>query len=92
MYNFHYHYIKKKYPGGHSRLLFTDTDSLTSAIASEDVYKDFHEDRQMFDNSDYPEDSPFHLNYNKKMIGKTKDEASGCPIMAFVGLTKCTVT
>ena len=40
MYNFHYNYIIKKY-NNRSRLLFTDTDSLTYEIKAEDVYKTF---------------------------------------------------
>ena len=71
---------------GWSSLLFADIDSLTYEIASEDVYNGFHEDRKMFDNSDYPEDSPFHFNNNKKVIGKVKDEAACCPIVVFVGV------
>ena len=57
MYDFHYNYIKKKY-GDKARLLFTDTDSLTYEIEAEDVYKDFWNDKDKFDNSDYPESSP----------------------------------
>ena len=38
MYDFHYNYIQKKYPGK-SKLLFTDTNSLTYEIETEDVYK-----------------------------------------------------
>ena len=45
-----------------------------------------HNDKEMFDNSDYPESSPFHFSDNKKVIGKTKDEATGVPITEFVGL------
>ena len=56
MYDFHYNYIKKKYNNG-ARLLFTDTNSLTYEIEAEDVYKDFWNDKDMFDNSDYPESS-----------------------------------
>ena len=37
MYKFHYDYIKDKY-GDKARLLFTDTDSLTYHIETEDVY------------------------------------------------------
>ena len=40
----------------------------------------------MFDNSDYPESSPYYCNANKKVIGKFKDEACGVPITEFVGL------
>ena len=40
----------------------------------------------MFDNSDYPESSPFHFNDNKKVVGKMKDEAAGIPITEFIGL------
>ncbi|XP_078364273.1 uncharacterized protein LOC144648639 [Oculina patagonica] len=85
MYDFHYNYIKKKY-GKRAKLLFTDTDSLTYEIQAEDVYQDFWNDRDKFDNSDYPVSSPFYDNTNKKVIGKFKDEASGVPIIEFVGL------
>ena len=84
MYYFHYNYIKKKY-GNRARLLFTDTDSLTYEIEAEEVYKDFWNDKDMFDNSDYPENSPYHCNANKKVIGKFNDEACGVPIVEFVG-------
>ena len=85
MYDFHYNYIKKKY-NNRARLLFTDTDSLTYEIEAENVYKDFWNDKDMFDNSDYPESSPYYCNVNKKIIGKFKDEACGIPITEFIGL------
>ena len=85
MYDFHYNYIKKKY-NGRAKLLFTDTDSLTYEIEAEDIYKDFWNDKDTFDNSDYPENSPYYFNTNKKIIGKFKDEACGIPITEFVGL------
>ena len=85
IYDFHHNYIKKKY-GDRAKLLFTDTDSLTYEIEAEDVYKDFWNDKDMFDNSDYPENSPYYYNANKKVIGKFKDEACGVPIAEFVGL------
>ena len=85
MYDFHYNYIKKKY-NNRARLLFTYTDSLTYEIEAEDVYKDFWNDKDMFDNSDYPESSPYYCNANKKIIGKFKDEACGIPITEFIGL------
>ena len=85
MYDFHYNYIKKKY-GNKARLLFTDTDSLTYEIETEDVYQDFWNDKDKFDNSGYPESSPYFDKTNKKVIGKFKDEAGGVPICEFVGL------
>ena len=85
MYDFHYNYIKKKY-NNRARLLFTDTDSLTYEIEAEDVCKNFWNDKDVFDNSDYPESSPYYCNVNKKIIGKFKDEACGIPITEFIGL------
>ena len=85
MYNYHYNYIKAKY-GDKAKLLFTDTDSLMYEIETKDVYKDFWKDKDRFDNSHYPESSPFFDKTNKKVIGKFKDEAAGIPIIEFVGL------
>ena len=85
MYDFHYNYIKNKY-GDKDKLLFTDTDSLTDEIETEDVYRDFWNDKDKFDNSDYPESSPYFNKTNKKVIGKFKDEAAGIPIIEFIGL------
>ena len=85
MYDFHYNYIKKKFPD--SQLLFTDTDSLFYYIKSEkDIYEEFWVDRELFDNSDYPKSSKYFSDENKKVIGKFKDEAAGKPILEFVGL------
>ena len=85
MYDFHYSYINKKY-GEKAKLLFTDTDSLTYEIEAEDVYQDFWNNKEMFDNSDYDKESKFFFGENKKVIGKMKDEAAGIPITEFVGL------
>ena len=85
MYDFHYNYIKNKY-GEKAKLLFTDTDSLTYEIEAEDVYQEFWDDKNKFDNSDYPESSPYFDKTNKKVIGKFKDEAAGVPICEFIGL------
>ena len=85
MYDFHYNYIKNKY-GDKAKLLFTDTDSLTYEIETEDAYHDFWNDKDKFDNSDYPENSQYFNKTNKKVIGKFKDEVAGIPITEFVGL------
>ena len=52
MYDFHYNYIKHKY-GNKAKLLFTDTDSLTYEIETNDAYADFWKNKDKFDNSDY---------------------------------------
>ena len=85
MYDFHSNDIKKKY-GNRARLLLTDTNSLTYEIGAEDVYKDFWNDKDKSDNSDYPENSPYYYNANKKVIGVFKDEACSIPIVEFIGL------
>ena len=84
MYDFHYNYIRKKYPN--AKLLFTDTDSLVYHIIADDLYSDFYKDKALFDNSDYHKSSKFYFDDNKKVIGKFKDEAAGEPITEFVGL------
>ena len=80
MYDFHYNYIRKKYPV--AKLLFT----LFYHIKAEDLYSDLYKDKERFDNSDYPKSSEFFFAENKKVIGKFKDEAAGDPITEFVGL------
>ena len=85
MYDFHYNYIKKKY-GSKAQLLFTDTDSLCYEIEAEDVYQDFFNDKEKFDNSDYPISSPYFDKTNKKVIGKFKDKSPLSPIEEFIGL------
>ena len=72
MYDFHHNYIKNKF-GDRAKLLFTDTDSLTYEIEAEDVYQDFWYDEDKFDNSDYPENSPYYDTSNKNGIKKIKD-------------------
>ena len=85
MYDFDYNYVKKKF-GNKAKLLFTDTDSLTYEIETEDVYEDLWENKELFDNSEYPKDSPYQFQENKKTIGKFKDEACGKVISEFIGL------
>ena len=82
MYDFHYNFIKKNFS---AKLLFTDTDSLTYEIKSENVYKEFFKWKDLFDFSNYSIDSTFY-NTNKKVIGKTKDECGGPIIDQFIGL------
>ena len=85
MYKFHYDYIKCKY-GNSSRLLFTDTDSLMFEIKTEDVYKGFSNDKEMFDYSNYYAKSEYYDDSNKLVVGKMKDETGGVTIKELVGL------
>jgi len=84
MYDFFYE-LKKKY-GSKVELLYTDTDSLLIIIETEDVYEDMKNHTGLYDTSDYPKDHPLHLNTNKKVLGKMKDECAGTPIAEYVGL------
>ena len=45
MYDFHYSFIKKHFV---AELLFTDTDSLTYEIKSEDVYEELFKYKHLF--------------------------------------------
>ena len=67
-------------------MLFTDTDSLTYEIKSEDVYEEFFKHKHLFDFSNYPKDSKFFDETNRKIIGKMKDEFEGNVGNEFVGL------
>ena len=83
MYDFHYNFIKKHFD---AELLFTDTDSLTYEIKSEDVYEEFFKHKHLFDFSNYPKDSKFFDPTNKEAIGKMKDESARKIISEFFGL------
>ena len=48
MYDFHYNFIKNHVD---AKLLFTDTDSLTYEIKSEDVFKEFYKHKHLLDYS-----------------------------------------
>ena len=84
-YKHHYDYIKKKY-GDKSKLLFTDTDSLTYHIETDDIYKDMLCDKDRFDLSNYPKDHFLYDKTNAKVIGKMKDETASIPITEFIGI------
>ena len=65
--------------------MFTDADSLAYDMKSENVYKEFSKWKNMFDFSNYPKESKFFDETNKKVIGKMKDEFSGVIVNKFVG-------
>ena len=67
MYDFRYNYIKNKY-GDRAKLLFIDTDSLTYKIESEDVYQEFWNDIDKFNNSNYPKTPHITIRPIKKSL------------------------
>ena len=86
MYDFHYNHTMKKYGPEKAKLLFTDTDSLTYQVYTEDLYQDMKHDLQLYDTSNYPKDHFLYSTANKKVIGKFQDETGGLPITEWVGL------
>ena len=56
MYDFHYNFIKKNFD---AKLLFTDTDSLTYEIKSEDDYEEFFKRKHLLHLNNFSEDSKF---------------------------------
>ena len=76
---------KKRY-GDRSKLLFSDTDSLCLHIQTEDLQSDMFEDLELYDTSNYSEDSRLFSKTNAKVVGKMKDECAGKPVIEFVGL------
>ena len=67
MYDFHYNFIKKHFD---AELLFTDTDSLTYDVKSDDVYEELFKHKHLFDLSNYPKDSKFFDSNNKQVMVK----------------------
>jgi len=88
VYQFHYHYMVSKYSPDRCKLLFTDTDSLTYKVRTDDISDDMKPvAEEMFDCSDYLTSHPLYSKTNKKKVGCWKDENScDSPISEFVGL------
>jgi hypothetical protein len=85
MYDFHYNYVKRKYPTS-SKLLFTDTDSLAYEIFTDNIYKDMLDEMHLFDTSNFKTDHFLYSKTNMKVLGKMKDELDGRLVREFVGL------
>ena len=89
-YVLHYDYTNNKY-GNKSRLLFTETNCLVYEIKTENVYKYFTNDKEMFDfniysTNIYSNKSKYHDNSNKLVVDKMKDETAGVAIEEFFEL------
>ena len=82
MWQFYYDKVKKKCK---CILLFTDTDSLCFETG-EDFYEIMHQSKDLYDLSNFPKDSKYFCNNNKKVPGKIKDEYEGTVICESIGL------
>ena len=69
-YEFHWYNNKNRYDSK-SKLLFTDTNSLMCPIKTENVYKDFSKDKEMFDFSNYTTKSKYYDDSNKLVKAET---------------------
>ena len=87
MYEFHYDYMKLKYPDDELKLCYMDTNSLIYSINTEDFYKDIADDIETrFDTSGYILDRPLPIGKYKKVIGLMKDELGEEIMKEFVSL------
>jgi hypothetical protein len=89
MFRFHYDTMLPRYGQDKLKLLFTDTDSLTFHIQTDDVYADIAEMQDQFDTSAFPKDHPLYSSKNKKVIGRFTDECVDgvfAQMTEFVGL------
>ena len=75
MYKFHYGFMKDNVRI--FELLCTDTDSFIYEIIGENFYEIMHKHKDFFDLSNYPKNSKYFCNDNKKVPGKMKDEYPG---------------
>ena len=86
MYEFHYDYMKQKYPEGLT-LCYMDMNSLIYDIETDDFYKDIAEDvKDRLDMSGYNPNQPLPVDLNKKVIGLMKEELGGEIMTEFVTL------
>ena len=86
MYEFHYNYMKQKYPE-ELTFCYMDTDSLIYDIETDDFYKDIAKDvKDRFDTSGYNPNRPLPVGLNKKLIGLMKDELRGEIMTEFITL------
>ena len=72
MYEFHYNYMKCKYPDDELTLCYMDTDSLMYSIKTEDFYKDIADNVETrFDTSGYVPDQPLPVVIKQMILYST---------------------
>ena len=86
MYQFHYEYMKLKFPI--QKLCYMDIDSYVYYIQTEDFYSEIKDDISgLFDTSNYAiSNGNIELKINKKIQGKFKDETGDNALSHFVAL------
>ena len=67
-------------------MLFTDRNSLTYEIESENIYEEFFKWKDLFDFGNYSKDSRFFIEANKKVISKMKNEFGGIVVSEYIAL------
>ena len=67
-------------------MLFTDTNSLTYEIKSDDVYEELFKQKHLFGFSNFSKDSTLYENHKEMVVGKMKVVIKGNTINKFVGL------
>ena len=85
MEDFHYNCIKNKY-GDKAKMLLTDTGSLMYKIETKSSYEDLYKDKELFDFSNYPNDSKYYSGTSNFVTGKMKGKTGGMPIKGFLEL------
>ena len=87
-YKFWYEYTRPKY-GDKAKLCYTDTESFTIYIKTEDFFEDISSDvEKWYDTSKYDKNDkkPLPIGRNKKVPGLFKDELGGKMMTKFVAL------
>ena len=82
MYKFYYDFVKKQFKN--PKLLFTDTAGLCFET-EEYFYEIMLEHKELFDLNNFPKDSKYFRNDNKKVPAKMKEEYGGTAIYEFIG-------
>ena len=85
IYKFWYDHLKNKY-NDKVELIYTDTDSFIIEVQTNDIYKDMHDNKNLYDFSEYPKNHPNFDMSNKKVLGKFKDELNSKIITEFIAL------
>ena len=81
-------YTKPKY-GDKTKLCYTDMNSLTVHVKSEDVYSELLRDvEKIFDASSYEAERPLPIGKNKKVIGPINNELGGRIMEKFIVVKK----